>query len=354
MRRIWKKAAAFGLAVLVGAMMPMGTMLAEEDAGTKAGSVSENDAIYAEESISEKETAAEVVTDDLPQENTALTASATEPDVELNGAEPPENMAAPVITITRDGNDCTSSLGGKITFEYVKYWGPQIAFSVQSDRSISVFWYLDRITDLEAEAKTEEQMDSLSWTEQQSLSETVCLSQDGNYVIYVKVEAGTQKYYARSNGIIVDTQKPVIKEAVSGQPLVSGQTYPKETRFVVEDANLKTVLVNQQSVDPENGSYAVTAKENSTACEIKAIDEAGNEETCSITISGTETPEPKPEEPETPDESNVISKNGEYALKAGVKYHLAEGKWKVSGDKSVYRGDRDFYVTVDGSYQFSK
>lgn len=310
MRRIWKKTATFGLAVLVGAMMPMSTMLAEEKEETAVSAVSANDI--------------------------------------------PETAAAPVIAITRDGNDCTCSLGGKITFEYINYWGPQVAFLVQSDQSVSVSWYKDSVTDIEAEAKTEEQMDSLSWTKQQSSSETVCLSQDGKYVIYVKVEAGTQKYYARSNGIVVDTQKPVIKEAVSGQPLVTGQTYPEETGFVVEDANLKSVLVNQQPVAPENGSYMMAAKENSTACEIKAIDEAGNEESCSITISGTETPEPKPEEPETPDESNVISKSGEYALKAGVKYHLAEGKWKVSGDKSVYRGDRDFYVTVDGNYQFSK
>lgn len=59
-----------------------------------------------------------------------------------------------------------------------------------------------------------------------------------------------------------------------------------------------------------------------------------------------------PEEP--PKTDNVISESGEYALKAGEKYHLAEGKWKVGGDKSVYPGGRDFYVTVDGSYRFSK
>ena len=59
-------------------------------------------------------------------------------------------------------------------------------------------------------------------------------------------------------------------------------------------------------------------------------------------------------EPGTPDDSKVISESGEYTLKAGVTYHLAEGNWKVDGDKSVYRGGNDFYVAADGSYKFTK
>ncbi|MDE5716143.1 MAG: hypothetical protein K2I53_00745, partial [Lachnospiraceae bacterium] len=109
-----------------------------------------------------------------------------------------------------------------------------------------------------------------------------------------------------------------------------------------EDANLESVLVNEQQVSPEDGKYKVAA--NGTSCVIRAKDKAGNETICSISVSGNGTPE----------ESNVISASGEYTLKAGVKYHLAEGKWKVDGDKSVYPGGSDFYVTADGSYQFTK
>ena len=94
---------------------------------------------------------------------------------------------------------------------------------------------------------------------------------------------------------------------------------------------------------------------NGTSCVIRAKDKAGNETVRSIIVSGTEMPEPsEPEEPGTPDDSKVISESGEYTLKAGVTYHLAEGNWKVDGDKSVYRGGNDFYVAADGSYKFTK
>jgi len=148
----------------------------------------------------------------------------------------------------------------------------------------------------------------------------------------------------------------------------NGKTYPEGTLFMVKcSGELDCVLMNGQTVSPENGYYKVVA--NGTSCEIIVKDKAGHEIVCKITVSGITTPEPKPEEPkpeepkpeepkpeepETPDDGMVISKSGEYELKAGVKYHLAEGKWKVNGDKSTYRGDSDFYVTADGSYRFSK
>ncbi len=320
-----KKAAALGLAVALGCMMPMSTMLAaEDDAENAVSSVSDNDVLYEEENVS------------------IFAAEEIEPAAEIKEAETSQEQNAPEITITRDGNNSTCSLGGKITFEYVNHWGPRLEISVsQSGQAVSVFWYKENVTDLEAEAKTEEQMDSLGWTEQQSASESILLSQDGAYVVYVKVEAEGQKYYARSSGIVADTQKPVIKG------VESGKTYPEGTLFQVEDANLDYVLVNEQPAAPENGNYKVAA--NGTSCMIRARDKAGNEETCSVTVFGSETPGP-----ETPDDSNVILESGEYALKAGVKYHLGAGSWKVGGDKSVYQGGIDFYVTADGSYQFTK
>lgn len=48
-----KKAAALGLAVALGCMMPMSTMLAaEDDAENAVSSVSDNDVLYEEERIS--------------------------------------------------------------------------------------------------------------------------------------------------------------------------------------------------------------------------------------------------------------------------------------------------------------
>lgn len=315
MYKNWKRMAALALTVLLGCMIPMGTILAASDAETNAetGAVSLSD-------------------NDVPE------------------------LSAPEIVITRGGDNKTCSLGGAVSLEYTNNGNALFEVSVTPNgREVTLFYALDKVTDVEAEAKNAGQMDSLAWGEITSPPMSIeSLQGDGCYVVYVKAEAGTQKFYARSNGIVVDTQKPVIKEAGSGQPLVSGKTYPKDTGFVVEEANLKSVLVNQQPAVCEGGSYKAVAKENSTSCEIKVIDLAGNEETCAITLSDSGAPEPEQPEPESPDDGNVISKEGKYALKAGVKYRLAGGNWKVDGDKSVYRGGNDFYVTVDGTYQFKK
>lgn len=364
MRRNWKRAAALGLTVLLGCMMPMSTMLAaEDDVETEAASVSENDVPdeevsgqeYAgtdeedapgkEETIADEEradTADENTSDDgnadLTQTAGILTAAETEPGVVPNGEETPESTDAPEIVITRGGADKTCSLGGKVTFEYVNNWGTMFEVSVnQSGENASVYCYKDKVTDMEAEAKKDADMDSLGWGPKQSPPMSIEPLSDGCYVIYVKVEtAGGEKYYARSNGIVVDTVRPVIKG------VEEGKAYPAGTLFQVEDANLDYVLVNEQLAASENGSYKVTA--NGTSCVIRAKDKAGNEATCSITVSGTGTP----------DDSNVISESGVYALKAGVKYHLTDGKWKLDSDKSVYQGGNDFYVSADGNYTFSK
>lgn len=206
----------------------------------------------------------------------------------------------------------------------------------QIDDSVSVYCYTDKVTDMEAAAKKEDVMDSLYWGEKQSPPMSIEPLNDGCYVIYVKVEAGEQKYYARSDGIVVDTGRPVITG------VEEGNSYPEGTLFQVEDANLDVVLVNEQPAVSENGNYKVAA--NGTSCVIRAKDKAGNETTCSITVSGSETPET----------GSVISESGVYELKAGEKYHLAEGNWKVDGDKSVYQGGNDFYVAADGSYKFTK
>ncbi len=429
MFRNWKKAAALGLAVLLGCAVPMSTMLAAEN---EPGSVSGNDEFYEDENapddgnasgeegapddgnasgeegapddgnVSGEESAPDdgnasgeestpddgnasgeestpddgnvsgeestpndgnvsgeegapddenvpdgENTEDMPDDGIP-TAPGEEQDAETKGVEPKEPVldddvtSAPEIVITRDGKNSTCSLGGEIDFEYVNHWGPQVEVSVnQNDEDVSVFWFKDKVTDMEAEAKAEEQMDQLDWTQRKSPSESILLSQDGKYVVYVKVTAGGQNYYARSNGIVVDTKMPVIKG------VEEGKTYPEGTLFQVEDANLDCVLVNEQPAVSENGNYKVAA--NGTSCLIRAKDKAGNETTCSITVLGTEPPEP-----DTPEDSHVISESGVYDLKAGEKYHLAEGKWYLEGDKSVYQGGSDFYVTADGSYRFSR
>jgi len=330
MYRNWKSAAALGLALLLGCMMPMSTMLAaEDDAGTEVCSDADAGMTGGDESAPENENTADV--ENEPEDEDAADGENKPEDENV-----PDVETTPEIFITRDGKESTCSLGGKITFEYIRNWGPQVEVTVsQSDHNMSVFWAKDKVTDMEAEAKTEEQMSSLRWYEKEP-SETILLAQDGSYVIYVKVTSGEKNYYARSNGIVVDTQKPVIKG------VEEGKTYPEGTAFQVEDANLDRVLVNEQPAVPEGGNYKVAA--NGTSCVIRAIDKAGNETACSITVLTEEKPET----------DHVISQSGVYALKAGEKYHLAQGQWKVDGDKSVYQGGNDFYVSADGNYSFAK
>ncbi len=365
MYRNWKSAAALGLAVLLGCMMPMSTMLAaEEDAETTEASVPENDAFHEEENVSGSETVTdeegmpgdENVSDGESVDGIRSADIMTVPASDLSAeSDSVESAEAPEIFIKRGDENKACSLGGAISLEYMGYQDTLFDVSVGgSDSGIPFYCHTDKVTDVEAGAKTEDQMGTLFWGQKETSPISIMPNKgDGCYVAYVKVEAGGQTYYARSNGIVVDTKKPVIKG------VEEGKTYPEGTLFQVEDANLDKVLVNEQEAAPENGSYKVAA--NGTSCVIRAIDKAGHESTCSITVSGTVTPkpeEPKPEEPKPeepkPETGYTISKSGEYELKVGVKYHLAEGKWKVDGDKSVYQGGRDFYVPANGSYQFSK
>lgn len=245
--KIWKRTAALGLAVLLGCMVPMGTMQAAEDDRQTPASVSDNDG--------------------------------------------PE-VSAPEIVITRGGANKTCPLGGAVSFEYTNNWGTLFEVSVNPNgREVTLSFALDSVTDTGAEAKTEDQMGSLRWGAIQSPPMSIEPVRDGCYVVYAKAQAGTYTYYARSSGIVVDTVKPVI----SG--IEDGKTYPAGTVFQVEDTNLDCVLVNEAPAVPDGGNYKVAANGSSTSCVIRAKDKAGNETVCSISVTGTVTPNRKNRNP---------------------------------------------------------
>lgn len=386
MCRNWKKVSALGLAVLIGCMLPMGTMLAaEENAGTvqenEAKSDSDSDALQDDKTISEEEKkddenhtdkgktdshendidkektdshendAEEEKTDendaddegdilDEVKENRdeADNANTTPPirqKAPAKAAKSPESIEALEIEITSEGKPLTFDLGGEITYEHVNHTGRSFNVSVtQGDQSISYFFCLK--ADSGKEALEEEQMGSLAWTEIVS-SGGILLPEDGSYVLYVKAGEDENVTYKRSGGIVVDTKAPVI----SG--VEDGKTYQEGTEFQVEDANLESVIVNDQPVAlKEDGKYQVTAKDNSTSCVIKAKDKVGNETNCSITVSGKSL------------EGDTISGSGTYSLKANTPYKLDGGNWSVQGSKTVYRGGSTFYVKTDGDYTFWK
>lgn len=374
MCRNWKKVSALGLAVLIGCMLPMGTMLAaEENAGTvqenEAKSDSDSAALQDDKTISNEEKKDDENLTDKGKtdshENGGEERKTDENDADDDGdivdevkenedeadndnitppirqkalakaAESPESVQKPEIVITSEGKPLTFDLGGEITYEYVRHTGRSFNVSVtQGDQPISYSVCLK--ADSEKEALKIGQMDSLAWTAMDS-SGGILLSEDGSYVLYVKAGEGENVTYKRSGGIVVDTKAPVI----SG--VEDGKTYQEGTEFQVEDANLESVIVNDQPVAlAENGKYQVTAKDNSTSCVIKAKDKAGNETNCSITVSGKSL------------EGDTISGSGTYSLKANTPYKLGGGNWSVQGSKTVYRGGSTFYVKTDGDYTFWK
>lgn len=371
MYRKWKKMAALGLAVLIGGMMPTGTMLAAEEeaevvqeieAVSDAETISEdNESVgdegntYAENTGDEVNADADSVGDEVnaddanacdevnadSDENVSIQVMTATEDPQAGNAEVQENTDAPVINITLNGEDCkVDGLGGSISYKYTNVSNSKFGLSAsQNNTPIYFCYWLDENPGDEAK-----DYDSIAWSGLCSSMEWG-LSNNKSYVVYMKAEKNGQTVYARSCGVVVDTTPPEIVG------VEEGKTYPAGTTFTVSDANLDVVMVNETPVTPESdGSYRVVA--NGTSCMIRAKDKAGNERTCSITVSGgEETPGTGEETPET---NTVISASGVYTLKAGVKYHLAEGNWKIEGDRSVYPGGYDFYVKADGSYNFSK
>ena len=376
MYRKWKKAAALGLAVLIGGMMPTSTMLAAEedaavvqeleaDAGSEAGAVSDaeiisddNESVVDEASADDENVGDEVNADDentgdelnaddesvddegnaddaiVDEQNAGKKVMSASDAAEAGDAEVQENTDAPVINITLNGESCkVDGLGGGIDYKYTNVPNSTLGFSASLNGTPIMFCYwLD-------ESPGDEAKDNIPWSGKCTAMEWT-LSSNKSYVVYVKAEKDGQTVYARSCGIVVDTTAPEIVG------VKEGETYPAGTTFTVSDANLDVVRINETPAAPEqDGSYRVRA--NGTSCMIRAIDKAGNEKTCSITVTGGE-----PEE--DPKEDTVISESKVYTLKAGVKYHLAAGNWKIDGDQSVYQGDNDFYVKKDGDYNFSK
>ncbi len=379
----WKSLFALGMAALIGCMMPAGTMLAAEDEaeiGLDAGSVSDNTVLGSGSDTlgdtGDAENGAETNTDTgndqintdagNGQTNTdgstesdktdlnpaadvdeaggvfALTPAA-EQIPEADSAEAAQSAEVPVITFKWNGQDKTCELGGAVSYEYVNNTNQSLECSVTlGGQAVPFSFSQDKVADMTAEAKGSGQMDALAWTsvEKESGSDTLASIQflnDGNYVVYVKVEADGQFFYKRSCGIVVDTQNPKVVR------VEEGKSYAEGTAFEVQDANLKSVTINEQPAEPAaDGTYKVTA--NGASCVIKAEDKAGNKVTCTVNVSGKDPAQ----------DGNVISESGRYALQEGVRYQLAEGKWGIFGDRTVYAGGGDIYVKTAGDYLFMK
>lgn len=377
MRRKWKSVAALGMAVLLGCLMPTNTMLAaEEDTETvqemEADSVSDSDKVSDDEAVSddnesvdeaenadaentgdEENAGDEADADDgnvddeadaedenvVDEANTDMDGSANvsvmsvSESPEAGGVEAQASTAAPVINITLDGVSCIDDWdNNNINYKYINNPSPKLAFSASLDNEqIMVSYYLDKNPGDKAKAK-----DEIRWPDKGSPMEWTLSSED-SYVVYVKAGEDENTVYARSCGIVVDTEAP----KVTG--VTDGGTCPEGTVFHVEDSYLESVTVNGKSVAlASDGNYQVTL--DGTLCEIKAKDKAGNETVCKVNVSGGRELE----------SGGVVTVNGTYALKAGVLYTLSAGKWQIANDSTIYQGGSTFYVMTSDNYKFTK
>lgn len=371
----WKSLLAFGMAALIGCMIPAGTMLAAED-GEQISSVSDNTITGGGDVIPDENLNPDGVEDGKadtvvnPEE--VRTDADAEKDEETNtvpaagtvqeadapvvfaaagaaptaaGVEEPQSGSVPIIEIQWQGQDQTCQLSDKIAYEYVNNKDQSLSCSAMQGTEPAAFWYyLDNVSDLDAAAKTPDVIQAMNpettWTKAENSPVSVPLSSDCAYVLYVMTEGDSGYGYARSGGIVVDTEKPEIIG------VEDGETYAEGTEFTVQDANLESITINGQAVElAADGKYKVTA--NGTSCVIYAKDKAGNDVSCSIVV---DVQEPGKE----PGADNTISEGGRYALTVGTAYQLAEGTWSIFGDKSVYAGGGSFYVKTDGNYIFIK
>lgn len=260
-----------------------------------------------------------------------------------------DNGSEAMIKITLQGEDVTRQLGGSIDIvKYLNNHDQRFEISGSGLNGGTVGYYLS----CDEESMDEAQLAG-KWSAVLSNNNiSIPLgSEDGKFVLYVKVEVGGQSYCARSGGVVVDTVKPVIT-GVS-----HGGTYKAGTTFTVQDANLDTVTINNEIATPsDDGSYRIKTGENSTSCVIKATDKANHETTVSITVvDGDDDDDNKDDNNKDDDnDTTVISESRAYTLKAGTAYKLGSGKWTLSGDSAVYQGGITFYVAADGEYTFNK
>lgn len=155
-----------------------------------------------------------------------------------------------------------------------------------------------------------------------------------NYVVYAKIEnnAGLITWIS-SDGVVIDNIAPVI----SG--VEDGKTYDTDSlEITVTDYCLGKVELNNKTQTIKNNETKLTIErlENDTEYTLTATDKCGNSSEYKFTLKGT----------------NIISGIGKQKLSKGIAYQLQEGKWRVSGDNTVYEGGIVFYVNTDGEYEF--
>lgn len=249
------------------------------------------------------------------------------------------SATAPSVAVTV-GNDSTqwTDFLPEINFDY--FFNKTITIDVSateadSGTKLTEIWYYIADGDLfpENRAYTDQEIEEAVsiWT---GYTDGITLSENGEHVIYVKaMDSNGNVAYVNTAGIVIDTVLPTIFG------VENGGVYYGDTLIRASDDNLDTVMVDGIAVQLTNGTYTIAADNQSHT--VTATDKAGNQISYELYTFETWV-------------RDGIQTAGTLRLTAGTGYRLGSGKWKVSGDETVYEGGNSFYVAESGSYVFSQ
>ena len=249
------------------------------------------------------------------------------------------SATAPSIaaTVENDSTQWTAFLP-EISFDY--FFNKAITIDVSateadSGTKLTEIWYYLADSDLFPEYReyTDQEIEEAvsKWT---GYTDGITLAENGKHVIYIKAMDGNGNVaYANTAGIVIDTVIPTIFG------VENGGVYYGDTLIRASDDNLDTVMVDGIAVQLTNGAYTIAADNQSHT--VMATDKAGNQISYELYTFETWV-------------RDGIQTAGTLRLTAGTGYRLGSGKWKVSGDETVYEGGNSFYVAESGSYDFAQ
>lgn len=176
-----------------------------------------------------------------------------------------------------------------------------------------------------------------------------------DFSVYLMKEATGEKTAGIPvNKILIDTEIPVILKVESmqtaydensvGIPVENEEIiYGENAGIIIQDDNLKQVLVNNEPVIFENGKAVLTLYSNQGEEEydITGIDIAGNKKNIRIVVAAEWM------------KTKVVPPDKKVRLYSKYGYNLGNGKWNVTGDNTTYSGNIQFYINSNGQYSFS-
>ncbi len=264
----------------------------------------------------------------------------TKPDPDDPGTKPDPKPELPEIEIGLSGTqNMWSSFFGNVSFNLMFGKAQSLTIKVTeaegaAGKSSTQYYLANENLFQGNKTYTPQEIETVLAGKWKSDADTIALTSDGRYVLYVKAtDSEGNAAYANSQGIVIDTTAPVI----SG--VKNGNAYYGVTKFTIQDAYLNAVTVDGKNVQPGNGVY--TIQPDNAMHEIVAEDRMGNKVSCKITVYETWV-------------RDGIKKSGVYALEKGTAYKLGKGKWKIIGDNTIYQGGTTIYVSESGDYDFRK